>query len=86
MPKKQHDFTTYMNRVLHLHIVRQSRSSTSEIFEHNSVRIAVLSTELYAEEDDYFIQGAEYRIMSKKNFVDPASDDCRDFHGHGTHG
>lgn len=47
------------------------------------VKVAIIDTGFYTDEDDYFLQGAEGRVKERKSFVGP-HDDWMDREGHGT--
>lgn len=85
--KSEHDFTTCMEKFLESYIVQPPSQSDGRMVgtTFRNIRIAILDTGFYEEEEDYFLQGAESRIKLKENFCGPDPKDCQDYHGHGTH-
>lgn len=75
----KHDFTTCMEEYLELFI--QQPSETKTVVEN--VKVAVIDTGFYVDDDDPFLLAVEHRVKDSKCFVG-SSNDCTDHHGHGT--
>lgn len=85
IPGTINDFTAHMEPFLQSFIIRPLYRSGGEQIQTEAVRIAVLDTGFHGDDEDYFLLAAEPRIKLKQNFTGGGSDDCHDYHGHGTH-
>ncbi|KAG5783449.1 hypothetical protein H9Q73_002867 [Fusarium xylarioides] len=81
--RSEHDFSTYMEKFIQMHILRTAHSSIRTDDPCKRVTVAIIDTGFCASDDPFFIN-AEGKIRLRRSFIGKETD-WEDKHGHGTH-
>jgi subtilisin family serine protease len=66
------------------YLITLPEASKDSKYDKN-VRIAILDTGIFIDENDSLLSAGKERIVERRNFLHPGEPGCVDTHGHGTH-